>query len=323
VDQRWLQQGLQAQLTRRSTLRGAGAVGLAGVLAARGAGIGAAQEATPAAVAYPEVVITATDYEFDVPATIDGGWTLLTLVNEGEMDHHAFFLRYTGEDTIEELQAALETPDFGAVLAISTSIGGCPSVGAGGRASVAMNLAPGQYILVCAIPDDEGTPHYMLGMQSMVEVGPRAGNALPAFADTKITLVDYGFEGQPAETAAGSTLWEVFNDGEQPHEMNVFRLAPGVPFDVAAEIFGVQPGASPGASPSPMAMDMSSPEASPAAMGPPFTVVAGAGPMSPGNTVWAVLDLEPGDYFSMCFIPDAESGAPHFSLGMIQPFTVV
>ena len=45
--------------------------------------------------------------------------------------------------------------------------------------------------------------------------------------------------------------------------------------------------------------------------------------MSPGNTVWAVLDLEPGDYIAICFVPDAESGAPHAMLGMIAPFTVV
>jgi hypothetical protein len=45
--------------------------------------------------------------------------------------------------------------------------------------------------------------------------------------------------------------------------------------------------------------------------------------MSPGFTVWSVLDFEPGDYFAICFVPDAESGAPHFALGMIAPFTVV
>lgn len=327
MDQRRWQQGLQSQLTRRSTLRGAGAVGLAGVLAARGAGVLAAQEATPAGAAYPEVVITATDFEFDVPATIDGGWTLLTLENQGKMDHHAFLLQPTGEATIEEVQAALETPDLGAILAVATAIGGCPGVAPGERASVVMNLAPGEYILICAIPDDEGTPHYMLGMQSVIEVAARAGNALPAFAETKVTMVDFGFEGQPAETSAGSTLWEVFNDGDQVHELQVFRLAPGVTFDAIAAEFGVVPGASPSASPSPMDMEMASPAASPMASpemaGPPFTGAGGAGPMSPGSTVWAVLDLEPGDYFSICFVPDAESGAPHFMLGMIAPFTVV
>jgi hypothetical protein len=80
-----------------------------------------------------------------------------------------------------------------------------------------MNLAPGQYVLVCAIPDENNVPHYVLGMQAAVEVTARAGNALPAFADTKITMVDHAFEGLPAEVPAGMTTWEVFNDGEQLH----------------------------------------------------------------------------------------------------------
>jgi hypothetical protein len=44
--------------------------------------------------------------------------------------------------------------------------------------------------------------------------------------------------------------------------------------------------------------------------------------MSTGFTVWSVFDFEPGDYFAICFVPDPASGAPHFALGMIAPFTV-
>jgi hypothetical protein len=34
------------------------------------------------------------------------------------------------------------------------------------------------------------------------------------------------------------------------------------------------------------------------------------------------LDLAAGDHFAICFVPDFETGAPHFALGMIAPFTV-
>jgi hypothetical protein len=34
------------------------------------------------------------------------------------------------------------------------------------------------------------------------------------------------------------------------------------------------------------------------------------------------LDLQPGEYVGLCFIPDPASGAPHVHLGMIAAFTV-
>jgi hypothetical protein len=44
--------------------------------------------------------------------------------------------------------------------------------------------------------------------------------------------------------------------------------------------------------------------------------------MNPGYTNWALPDLEPGEYVAICFVPDPESGLPHFALGMLMPFTV-
>ncbi|MDQ4100188.1 MAG: hypothetical protein M3121_06790, partial [Chloroflexota bacterium] len=269
MDQRSLNDGLQAHLTRRAALRGAGAVGLTGALAARGIEIVTAQEATPAAAAYPEVVITATEYEFDVQPTIDGGWTTLTLDNQGMEEHQAFLLQPTGDATIDDVMAALETPEFSAFLEVANARGGLPNVDPGQRASVVMNLAPGEYVLVCAVPDENGTPHYMLGMHAQIEVTELAGNALPPFADTKITMIEFGFEGLPAEVSAGSTRWEVFNDGEQVHQLNIYRLQEGVTFETVQGIFGVSPEASPSPMANPAGHDhtetMGTPPASPVA----------------------------------------------------------
>jgi uncharacterized cupredoxin-like copper-binding protein len=222
--------------------------------------------------------------------------------------------------TVADIEAALESPDLGGLFESAVSIGGPPSIDAGQRASVAMNLAPGEYVAVCAIPGEDGMPHYMMGMYSTFEVTARAGNALPVFSDTKITLVDHAFEGLPAEVAAGQNTWEVFNDGEQLHEFLVGRLSPGVTFDQVTQMLSEAPEASPAAAIE--ASPVPSPVASPSAGGPPFTLLAGAAPMSPGQTVWSVMDFEAGDYFAICFVPDPESGAPHFALGMIAPFTV-
>ncbi|MBA2278517.1 MAG: hypothetical protein H0W06_12225 [Chloroflexia bacterium] len=320
MNQQSLDGMLAGRLTRRATLQGVGVAGLAAALASRTPTAVFAQGATPAVATYPEVVITATDYAFDIPATIDGGWTLLTIDNQGQDLHHALFLRPTGDATVEDIQAAMQESDPGALFELASSFGGPPSVGPGERATVAMNLAPGQYVVACAIPGADGMPHYAMGMHAAVEVTARAGNALPAVADTKVTLVDFGFDSLPSDAPSGPTSWEIFNDGDQLHEMTIFQLVAGVTFDQVMQMMAQPPTASPAASID--ASPVASPAASPAAGGAPFTTVGGAAPMSSGQTVWAVMDLEAGEYFAICFQRDAATGAPHFALGMIAPFTV-
>jgi hypothetical protein len=34
------------------------------------------------------------------------------------------------------------------------------------------------------------------------------------------------------------------------------------------------------------------------------------------------VDLAPGDYVALCFLPDAGDGAPHLAHGMALPFTI-
>ena len=58
------------------------------------------------------------------------------------------------------------------------------------------------------------------------------------------------------------------------------------------------------------------------APGPPFSIVGGVAPVSPGQTTWMVLDLEASQHFAICVLPDSATGAPHVALGMIMPLTV-
>jgi hypothetical protein len=101
--------------------------------------------------------------------------------------------------------------------------------------------------------------------------------------------------------------------GEQIHELVVLQLEPGVTFDQVMAMLNSE-----------AATPAAGAEASPAAieMAPPFQAVGGVAPMNPGYTNWAVLDFAPADYVAICFVPDPETGAPHFALGMIMPFSV-
>ncbi|MGD0483157.1 MAG: hypothetical protein ABSB58_00735 [Gemmatimonadales bacterium] len=49
-----------------------------------------------------------------------------------------------------------------------------------GNAELVTNLAPGNYAIVCFVPDDHGVPHFAKGMARPVVVAPRgAPPALP------------------------------------------------------------------------------------------------------------------------------------------------
>jgi hypothetical protein len=234
--------------------------------------------------------------------------------NEGTEDHHAMFMRVNDGASLDDLQAASTTPDLGAIFAVSSSLGG-PEVGPGGEASVIADLEPGQYMVICVIPDAEGVLHYVMGMQAPLEVGEAEGTQTPLDADMTVELVDFAFVMPEMDIAPGQHVWEVPNVGEQIHEMVILDLAEGVTADQTRALFQAPPAATPGIVPGvavPMP-EMSGP--------PPFTAIGGVAPMNPGHTNWAVLDLEAGEYIAICFVPDPVTGAPHCALGMIMPFT--
>ena len=56
---------------------------------------------------------------------------------------------------------------------------------------------------------------------------------------------------------------------------------------------------------------------------PPFEFVGGYQAIMPGDSGWAVLDLEAGEYGLVCLIPSpANQFKPHYALGMVASITV-
>jgi hypothetical protein len=113
------------------------------------------------------------------------------------------------------------------------------------------------------------------------------------------TAVDYAFQDVPAELEAGRTSFALTNEGVEDHEMVLFRLNDGVDLTLDELIESGEEAFA----------DVT------------FTgVTFGA----PETTSYTVVDLEPGTYFLLCFIPvgGGEDGPPHFMEGMRQTITV-
>jgi hypothetical protein len=314
----------EADLSRRQLLKlitGGAVLGLSGVLVGNGRLVMA--QGTPATMAdYPSVSITAENdgdgYKFGVPDTFPTGYVAVTLVNKSDADHHAMFMKMNPDVTTDQfIQTATTSPDPGALAPLAVSIGGPGSISAGQQSTVIMNLEEGPYVLICEVPGPDGTPHYKMGMITAVDAAPAGTPVTTApTAETTVDLVDFAFDGLPTTLTTGQHIWEVTDTGKQPHEMAIMLLSPGVTADAALGIL------SSSEAPATPADATAATPAAPATTGPPFTSVAGAAPMSPGQTVWPILNLAAGDYLTVCFIPDPTTGKPHFMLGMSAAFTV-
>lgn len=266
----------------------------------------AAEDTTPsaevAALGYQEMTIQGADYAFEgVPETIEAGYTLITLEDTSQDIHHAQLVKLNEGVTMEQVETALPSleADPAAVFALVTLVGGLGIIAPGGTAQVILNLDPGQYVWICGLPAPDGELHFQKGMIQAFEVVPAAEEtaAEPPAADATLTLKDFAFDGLPEPMTPGPQIWEVVNDGPEPHEFLLFQLAPGV----SAEEF---------------LMAMEGPE-------PPGLPVGGMQGLAPGLTGWLVLDLAPGNYLAVCFIPSpAHEGQAHLELGMLAEFTV-
>jgi uncharacterized cupredoxin-like copper-binding protein len=255
----------------------------------------AAAAATVAAA--PSVVtVHAHDFAFQMPDTIASGMTTFHLVNDGPGLHHAVIVRLDSAKTPADLEQALKTP--GAWPRWAPMIGGPNAVDPHSDANATLAMTPGNYAIICLVDLPGGVPHFAKGMVHPLTVTPSAGaSAAAPTADEVVTLTDYHFALSTPLTA-GSHTFEVQNHAAQPHEVAIIQLAPGKTAKDALQWLQKPSGP------------------------PPGRVMGGSAPAIPGEPVYFTMNVTPGQYLLMCFVPDAKDGKPHFMHGMMQTVTV-
>lgn len=260
----------------------------------------AATPAPPAPAQAPTIpshTFTATDYTFSGPTDIAAGTSTFRLVNRGKEPHHVVLVRLDEGKTFADLQTALQNP--GPPPAWAKAIGGPNAVDASGESNATLTLNPGQYALLCFIPSVDGVPHFAKGMMSAFEVVPAlAAGAPEPTPDAVMKLLDYDFT-LSAPLKAGKQTIRVENSGPQEHEVVIARFAEGKTLkDFGAWVEGGFKTA------------------------PPATFIGGASPMAPGEHNLITLDLPPGEYALLCFVPDAKDHKEHLQHGMAKQVTV-
>jgi uncharacterized cupredoxin-like copper-binding protein len=168
----------------------------------------------------------------------------------------------------------------------------------GGVTISTQEVEPGNYAIICIIPGPDHLPHVMKGMVHPLTVVPAVGVAAKEpIADVVVHMQEYGYRLSTPITAGAHRL-RVENDGSQPHEVELVRLADGKSLVDLEKWVDSQQGP------------------------PPGEPLGGVAAMAPGEQAFFSSDFTPGKYALICFVPDAGDGKPHFIHGMAQEITV-
>jgi uncharacterized cupredoxin-like copper-binding protein len=245
------------------------------------------------------VIFVAHDYGFRGPEQIPAGLTTVRIVNQGQDLHHIQFLKLLRGKSAADFRSAIAAdprrlPDW-------VQYAGGPNAHLpGSLASATVNLTEGDYVVICRIPDRNGVPHVALGMQKafFVRGGGKPTKVSAPKASVSIKQIDYQFVFSKRIERGMQTI-EVMNQGTQPHELVIVKLARGA--TVKEAIASFEPGSA----------------------GPPLgELVGGITGIEKGRHVHFTGEFEPGRYGLICFFPDATTGRPHFLHGMTAEFTV-
>lgn len=268
---------------------------LAAALTVAVGGCAAGTDMAPATLALD---YTANDFSFDGPDTAPAGLTTVTLQNNGAEMHHIALVRLNDGHSMAELIATMEAG--GAWPAWAVEAGGPNAPAPGQQLSATLPLEEGTYAVLCFIPSPtDGVPHIMKGMSKVLTVtaGPRQV-AAPT-PPIELVLSDYTFAfSQPLTAGTHTIRVRTASPHRQSHEAIFAKLEPG---STAADL----------------AAWIETPNGPP-----PGAPIGGTAGLSPGEWNDVTLELTPGRYAILCFIPDVGDGAPHIVHGMVTEFDI-
>jgi len=156
------------------------------------------------------------------------------------------------------------------------------------RAPWVMVLAVGGSALMAACSSSASTAGNG-ARASSTTTGPPPHELRVEAADFKFTL--------PATVPSGVTDVVLHNQGDETHQLDIVRMAPG---KTKADLLGAVAKLDPTGV---------------------ATLLGGPNEVAPGKRGRVTIDLRPGNYFAICLIPGAD-GVPHILKGMMTPFTV-
>ncbi len=269
---------------------------------------------------YPQLEVTSDGTDFELPAELEAGRYHVVLHNESEVDIDLEFYQLPEGMTTDDLQTLFEEAFAGPVWEPPAEFfeivfnGGAPSF-PGETGEVVLDLAPGEWVVNLYSYDPE-TEEDTNVMKTLTVTGEMPELDDPS-GQVEIEMGEMYFD-VPEGIVAGPQVWRVANEGLQQHHAVLSMVPDGTTTEQVMELAGsffappATPGASPVAAASPAASALSFEDVQDVF----YSLV-----LSGGQFNMYALDLEPGTYAMICFMP-APDGTPHVMLGMVEVFVV-
>ena len=257
------------------------------------------------AAAIPEYTIKAVEtggaYKFDMPSALKGGVVKITLDNSAGKEPHDFQLAELEGHTLADVlkQVASENAPLEPWLKHGVGVGEAMP---GKTTSATFELKPNtEYAFFCTESNDEKhISHADHGMSGTITTGADSGAALPK-ATATVDTSEYKFALDGLKSGANTIAFT--NKGTMLHHVVILPFQDGKTLDDLKKSFESEDQSAP----PPVDFEKGS-----------FSAVAG-----PGQTIVYDLDLAPGHYAILCFMPDpGTAGPPHALKGMLDEFTI-
>jgi uncharacterized cupredoxin-like copper-binding protein len=241
-----------------------------------------------------KVTQTGKKVTVEVPKSIKGGLTEVSLDNTGEKaPHSAQLIRIDGDHSAAEV-IKVTGGDGGKIPSWVHGAGGIGTVAPGKTGTATVVLKPGNYY----VQNDEGEP----GPDNLAKlsVTGEGGGELPSTPAT-VTAKEYSF--QASGLKAGSNRITFENGGKELHHLLAVPIKPGANLAAVKKFI-----ASEGEGGGPPPVD--------------FEKASSTSVLDGGTKEVTEIDLKKGKYAFVCFIQDRAGGPPHAAKGMLQEQTI-
>ena len=246
----------------------------------------------------PVVEVRAKEFAFMGPKSVKSGPVTFRLINDGKELHHLWIAKLGKGKTMKDVGEAMKKQ--GPPPAWMVDVGGPNAAGPGQTIEATLQLEPAEYVMLCVInsPGDP-TPHMAKGMVGSLTVLPEPSGATMPATDITLTLTDYAFTFSKPLTP-GKHVVNVVNAASQPHEAVFIKLAPGKTMKDMEKF---------------VEKDMMKGP-------PPGHTIPGLTGLVKGRKASFAVDITPGTYGLICFVPDKKDGKAHSMHGMVTQFEV-
>lgn len=127
----------------------------------------------PAAEPEAQIVMTLREYDFDLSAPLTAGTHTIRVENGGTQDHEVALVRLEAGKTAQDMAAYVDGMEAGTAAGPppGAPMGGIAGMAVGGRNWFTVTLTPGEYALLCFVPDSgDGRLHTHHGMAKQFTV---------------------------------------------------------------------------------------------------------------------------------------------------------